>query len=122
MCLVPDGKQEYRFGLAAHSGGASYCSGRGRAKQAGDMLVLRFDKPSRCIIVAQYDGDRIALAGAVDLECDTLCQERASFAGVAVPRVSDSQAAALSASGREERKSTRPNASHQCASRMPSSA
>src|SRR3546814_9603139 len=62
-------------------------------------LVLRFDKPSRCIIVAQYDGDRIALAGAVDLECDTLCQERASFAGVAVPRVSDSQAAALSASG-----------------------
>src|SRR3546814_6824277 len=77
MCLVPDGKQEYRFGLAAHSGGASYCSGRGRAKQAGDMLVLRFDKPSRCIIVAQYDGDRIALAGAVDLECDTLCQERA---------------------------------------------
>ncbi|HEY9579604.1 MAG TPA: hypothetical protein VIR65_07025 [Rhizorhapis sp.] len=101
MCLVPDGKQEYRFGLAAHSGGASYCSGRGRAKQAGDMLVLRFDKPSRCIIVAQYDGDRIALAGAVDLECDTLCQERASFAGVAVPRVSDSQAAALSASGRD---------------------
>src|SRR3546814_15172146 len=99
MCLVPDGKQEYRFGLAAHSGGASYCSGRGRAKQAGDMLVLRFDKPSRCIIVAQYDGDRIALAGAVDLECDTLCQERDSFAGVAVPRVSDSQAAALSASG-----------------------
>src|SRR3546814_5328249 len=65
------------------------------------MLVLRLDKPSRCIIDAKYDGDRIALSGAVDRECDTLCQERASFAGVAVPRVSDSQAAALSASGRD---------------------
>src|SRR3546814_20065487 len=61
MCLVPDVKQEYRFGLAANSGGPSYCSGRGLAKQAGDMIVLCFDKPSRCIIVAQYEGCSILL-------------------------------------------------------------
>src|SRR3546814_14749873 len=100
MCLVPDGKQDYRFGLAAHSGGASYCSGRGRAKQAGDMLVLRFAKPSRCIIVAQYDGDRIALACAVDLGCAPLVQERPSFADRAVTPVHQRRPPALSAAGR----------------------
>lgn len=88
ICIVPDTGWEYRFGAMATSGGKSRCAGRGRAKRAGELLVLRFDKPSRCIMVAQYDGDRIALAGAVDLECDKLCSERASFAGVSVPRVS----------------------------------
>jgi hypothetical protein len=96
LCLVPDGEREYRFGAAAYSGGKSRCTGRGRAKQVGRMLVLRFDKPSRCIMVAQYEGDRIAMAGAVDLECDKLCSERASFAGVALPRISDSIQAAHS--------------------------
>ena len=94
ICLVPDGGREYRFGATATSGGKSRCVGRGRAKRAGELLVLRFDKPSRCIIVAQYEGDRVALAGAVDLECDKLCSERASFAGVSVPRVSGSVEAA----------------------------
>lgn len=88
ICIVPDGERGYRFGALASSGGKSRCLGRGRAKRAGELLVLRFDKPSRCIMVAQYDGDRVALAGAVDLECDKLCSERASFAGVSVPRVS----------------------------------
>lgn len=99
LCLIPDGEREYRFGAAAFSGGKSRCAGRGRAKFAGQLLVLRFDKPSRCIIVAQYEGDRVALAGAVDLECNTLCAERASFAGVAAPRVSSSEAAARSVRG-----------------------
>lgn len=88
ICIVPDGEREYRFVATASSGGKSRCSGRGRAKRAGELLVLRFDRPSRCIMVAQYEGDRIALAGAVDLECDKLCSDRASFAGVSVPRVS----------------------------------
>ena len=99
ICVVPDTGREYRFGAMATSGGKSRCSGRGRAKRAGELLVLRFDKPSRCIIVAQYDGDRIALAGAVDVECDKLCFERASFAGVSVPRVSSSVQSARAARG-----------------------
>ncbi|MBK5263744.1 MAG: hypothetical protein JJE34_00715 [Alphaproteobacteria bacterium] len=96
LCLIPDGEREYRFGAAAYSGGKSRCTGRGRAKRIGRMLVMRFDKPSRCIMVAQYEGDRIAMAGAVDLECDKLCSERASFAGVTLPRVSGSVEAAYS--------------------------
>lgn len=96
ICLVPDGGREYRFGAAAFSGGKSRCVGRGRAKLARQLLILRFDKPSRCIIVAQYEGDRLAFPGAVDIECDKLCAERASFAGVAVPRASTSEHAALS--------------------------
>src|SRR3546814_20523141 len=47
MCLGPDGHQTYRFGLVAHYGGESYCSGHGRAKQARDMLVFRFETTSR---------------------------------------------------------------------------
>lgn len=99
LCMIPDGDREYRFGALAMSGGKSRCIGRGRAKRAGQLLVLRFDKPSRCIIVAQYEGDRVALAGAVDLECDKLCTERASFAGVSVPRVSSSSGVAESVRG-----------------------
>ena len=94
ICIVPDGDGEYRFGVTASSGGKSRCTGRGRAKRAGELLVLRFDKPSRCIIVAQYEGDRIALAGAVDVACDQLCSNRASFAGVSVPRASSNVQAA----------------------------
>lgn len=96
ICLIPDGKKEYRFGAAAFSGGNSRCAGRGRAKRAGQLLIMRFDKPSRCIIIAQYQGDRLAMPGVVDIECDKLCAERASFAGVAVPRVSSGEAAARS--------------------------
>lgn len=99
ICIVPDTGREYRFGAMATSGGKSRCAGRGRAKRAGELLVLRFDKPSRCIMVAQYDGDRIALAGAVDLECDKLCSERASFAGVSVPRVASSVQSARTVKG-----------------------
>lgn len=94
ICLIPDGEREYRFGAAAFSGGRSRCSGRGRAKLVGQLLIMRFKKPSRCIIIAQYEGDRLAMPGAVDVECDKLCAERASFAGVAVPRVSASETAA----------------------------
>lgn len=94
ICLIPDGRREYRFGAAAFAGGKSRCAGRGRAKLAGQLLVMRFDKPSRCILIAQYEGDRLAISGAVDVECDRLCAERASFAGVAVPRVSASEGAA----------------------------
>lgn len=96
ICLVSDGPKEYNFGAAAYSGGNSLCAGRGRAKLAGNLLIMRFSKPSRCIIIAQYEGDRLAMPGVVDLECDKLCAERASFAGVAVPRVSTSETAAQS--------------------------
>lgn len=99
ICIVPDEEGEYRFGAVARSGGKARCAGRGRAKKAGQLLVMRFDKPSRCILVAQYEGDRVALAGAVDMECDKLCTSRSSFAGVSVPRVSGSveSAGAISA-------------------------
>src|SRR3546814_16693515 len=39
MCLVPDGKEEYRLGQAAHSGGASYCSGRSAKGREGKECV-----------------------------------------------------------------------------------
>ncbi|MBB4639893.1 hypothetical protein [Rhizorhapis suberifaciens] len=99
LCMTPDGDREYRFGAVATSGDKSRCFGRGRAKRAGQLLVLRFDKPSRCIIVAQYEGDRVALAGAVDVECDKLCSERSSFAGVSVPRISSNIRTARSVRG-----------------------
>lgn len=103
LCMIPDGDREYRFGAVAMSGSKSRCFGRGRAKRAGQLLVMRFDKPSQCIIVAQYEGDRVALAGAVDVECDKLCSERSSFAGVSVPRVTSNIKTARSVRGPDGR-------------------
>lgn len=101
LCVAPDAKGELHFGMEAIFGVEEGCRGRGTARRAGDRLVLRFAGRPRCLIVAQYDGDRVAMPGVVDTACSRLCDRRGSFEGVSFPRIAGEAGAALRAEGRD---------------------
>ncbi|MEJ7926689.1 hypothetical protein WG908_07965 [Sphingobium sp. AN641] len=96
LCIVPDGPNRFRFGMEVMFGANEWCRGRGTARRAGDKLIMRFPG-DRCTIVAQYDGDRIATPGVLDLNCAALCESRGSLEGVTFPRLADGRAAAVNA-------------------------
>ena len=102
LCLVPDKEERrdhYRFGVETLIGGDEYCRGTGTAKLAGDKLILRFDgrrglDSAACLIVARYEGDRIAMPGALDISCALQCSRGGSLAAVSFPRIDGDVAAA----------------------------
>lgn len=100
LCVVPGRDGALRFGLEAVFGEEPACRGQGAARRAGDKLILSFKGGDRCIIVAQYDGDQVALPGVVDLACADLCEGRGSLEGVSFPRIASDAAAALRARDR----------------------
>lgn len=97
LCIVPAKNGEFRFGAEAIFGAQERCRGHGTARRAGDKLILSFARSDKCIIVAQYDGDQIALPGVVDMKCDDLCDGRGSLEGVTFPRIASDAGAALKA-------------------------
>lgn len=100
LCIMPDTGGHLRFGLEAVFGEEPNCRGHGLARRAGDKLILSFRGGDRCIVVAQYDGDRVALPGVVDMACADLCEGRGSLEGVSFPRVANDAASALKARDR----------------------
>jgi hypothetical protein len=101
LCVIPGTEGAYRFGLEAVFGEEPACRGRGTARRAGDKLILSFKGGDRCIIVAQYDGDQVALPGVVDMACADLCEGRGSLEGVSFPRIANDAATALRARDRD---------------------
>lgn len=101
LCVTPARDGQLRFGLEAVFGEEPSCRGHGTARRTGDKLVLSFKGGDRCIIVAQYDGDQVALPGVVDLACADLCEGRGSLEGVSFPRISGDAASALRARDRD---------------------
>ena len=97
LCVVPAKGGAMRFGLEAIFGEDQSCHGRGNARRAGDKLILHFSGGGSCIVVAQYDGDQVALPGVVDLACADLCRGRGSLEGVSFPRIAGDAATALRA-------------------------
>lgn len=97
LCVIPARNGELHFGLEAIFGEEPACRGQGTARRAGDKLILSFKGGYRCIIVAQYDGDQVALPGVVDLACADLCEGRGSLEGVSFPRIASDAASALRA-------------------------
>ncbi|CAN5319671.1 hypothetical protein BH10PSE12_BH10PSE12_01170 [soil metagenome] len=104
LCLVPGEGKRYRFGLEAIFGTEENCQGSGTARRVGDKLILHFSGHANCIVVAQYEGDRIALPGVLDLKCANLCSSRGSLEGVAFPRLSSDESAARAARDSSEDK------------------
>jgi hypothetical protein len=96
LCVRPGEGRRYRFALEAIFGAEQYCRGAGTARPVGDKVILHFAGRSQCLIVAQYDGDRIVLPGVVDLKCGEVCTGRGSLEGVNFPRLSSDPAAARS--------------------------
>lgn len=100
LCVLPGRGATFRFGLEAVFGEEQSCRGRGHARRAGDKLILSFAGGDRCIIVAQYDGDQVAMPGVVDMACNDLCDGRGSLEGVSFPRIAADASAALRARDR----------------------
>ncbi len=100
LCIAPGKDGHLRFGMEAIFGTEQNCRGQGTARRAGDKLVLSFGGGDQCIIVAQYDGDQVALPGVVDMKCADLCAGRGSLEGVSFPRVANQAAPALEARDR----------------------
>lgn len=101
LCVRPGGDGRYRFGVEAVFGAQEGCRGTGTARRAGDKLILRFSVSNQCTIVANYEGDRIAMPGVVDVACANLCDAGGSFEGVSFPRVAVDEQAAKTAHDRD---------------------
>jgi hypothetical protein len=96
LCVRPGADGRYRFGVEAVFGAEEACRGTGTARRAGDKLILRFSGSSQCTIVVQYEGDRVAMPGVVDVACAKLCDANGSFEGVSFPRIAADEQAAKS--------------------------
>lgn len=97
LCIVPTKGGQFGFGLQANFGEDQSCRGQGTVRRAGDKLILRFKGGDRCIVVAQYDGDQVALPGVVDMACADLCEGRGTLEGVSFPRIANDAPSALRA-------------------------
>lgn len=100
LCIVNGKDGAMRFGLEAAFGEHSECHGAGALRRSGDRLILNFDR-SACLVIADYEGDRVALPGALDVECNRLCSQRGTLEGVAFPRVSRDEGVARDARSRK---------------------
>lgn len=96
ICVVPSATA-FRVGLYVNYGDDYFCSGSGEATRAGETLHVELTSAPGCSFDAKFDGDRIAIPGALPDACQKACSKRASLAGLTVERLSDSpsEAAAL---------------------------
>ena len=103
LCLIPDGAKpkHFAFGLETMFGSDEYCRGHGVARRTGDKLVLQFSGRTQCIVVADYEGDRVAMPGVADMKCADLCKGRGSLEGVTFPRLASDASSALAAKDRD---------------------
>lgn len=101
LCIRPETEGRYRFGVDAVFGAEEGCRGSGTARRAGDKLILRFSGGGQCTIVVDYEGDRVAMPGVVDVACADLCNAGSSFEGVSFPRIAADEQAAKTAHDRD---------------------
>ncbi|THD36753.1 MAG: hypothetical protein E7773_07070 [Sphingomonas sp.] len=96
VCVVPSATA-FHVGVYVDYGDDYFCSGSGGATRAGETLHVELTSAPGCSFDAKFDGDRIAVPGALPDACQKACSKRASLAGLNVERLSDSpsEAAAL---------------------------
>jgi hypothetical protein len=98
LCIVP-GERAYDVGLYIDYGGGIRCSATGSIAPRGDGVRVALGEDGDCTIDAEYDGGRIAFPGQVPDGCKRHCRSRASLAGFAVERMSNSRAEASAMRG-----------------------
>jgi hypothetical protein len=96
LCIVRGDDGKMHFALEAVFGENTQCRGNGMLRAAGDKLIMNFAR-SACLVVARYDGDRVAMPGVLDVECNALCTQRGTLEGVSFPRVSREESVARAA-------------------------
>lgn len=93
LCIVPDGAGR-RIGIVIEYGEGNGCRAIGAARRTGDGLDLVLGGDGACRFTARYDGDHLALPGALPKACALLCTGRAALAGAQFVRLGESVAEA----------------------------
>lgn len=92
MCVVPDGAGKWRFAVTAAFGPGLSCTANGTMVREGDGWRMRFAGTEGCGALVYEEEDELQLPGNLPPQCDRLCPDRASFAGLRLPRASWSAA------------------------------
>ncbi|NML05187.1 hypothetical protein [Sphingomonas sp. G-3-2-10] len=94
VCIVPDGNG-YKIGAFVDYGDKITCSGSGTVSRVGEVLRVEMGEgEEKCGFDARFEGDKILFPGNVPDTCSKLCAKRASYAGLEVSRISESEAEA----------------------------
>ncbi|WP_294329582.1 hypothetical protein [uncultured Sphingomonas sp.] len=93
LCIVPSG-QTHRIGIVIDYGEGNGCRAKGTVRRAGEGLALALGQDEACRFTARYDGDHLALPGALSAACQRLCTGRAALAGAQFVRLGESVAEA----------------------------
>lgn len=90
VCIVPQGSA-YRVGASVDYGAGQRCVARGTASGQADLAV---DFGRDCRFDVRFEGDRLVFPAVLPAGCEMWCEGRASFAALAVERLSASAAEA----------------------------
>lgn len=94
VCIV-HADSGYRIGAFVDYGDRITCSGSGTVTRVGETLHVQLGADADgCSFDARFDGDKIYFPGDLPGECLKLCARRASYAGLEVSRLSESEAEA----------------------------
>lgn len=88
MCVVPDGAGRWRFAVTAAFGPGLSCTATGRLAREGDGWRMYFAGVDGCAALVREEEDELRLPGKLPSQCDSLCSDRASLAGLRLPRAS----------------------------------
>jgi hypothetical protein len=89
LCIVPAGAG-HRIGIAIDYGEGNGCRATGTVRRAGEGLAVTLGADGACAFTARYDGDHLALPGALPKACARLCTGRAALAGAQFARLGES--------------------------------
>ena len=102
LCIVPY-QRNFRAGVFVDYGDRQSCSGTATATRVGETLHLAFSAAPGCDFDARFDGDTVIFPGNLPAACRKLCNSRASLAGLAVGRLSESVSEAATLRDAEKR-------------------
>ena len=88
MCVVPDGAGQWRFAMTAAFGSTLSCAASGTIGRDGDGWRMRFVGVEGCEALVHEEDDELRLPGRLPAQCARLCPNRASLAGLRLPRAS----------------------------------
>ncbi|WP_084583186.1 hypothetical protein [Sphingomonas azotifigens] len=89
LCIVPAGTT-HRIGIVIDYGEGNGCRATGSARREGEGLTLSLGPDGSCRFTARFDGDHLALPGALPKACAQLCTGRAALAGAQFARLGES--------------------------------
>lgn len=88
MCVVPDGAGQWRFAVTAAFGPGLSCTANGTMVSEADGWRMRFAGAEGCDARVHEEEDELRLPGTLPPQCDRLCPDRASLAGLRLSRAS----------------------------------